>query len=155
MMYFLLIWLIQNLLQTFAIGICLVPDFFLMSIIYSALLEENNKDKQVKLIWVAFVGGIFWDLRWTNLPGLTAAINGAMVAFSCFFWSKLPAQGRSPLAFSIMLVFTQVVSRLINVLFWTVPSQVAIRQIIVQSLLTIPVIVILAFLYHKARDSHV
>ncbi|NLX75236.1 MAG: hypothetical protein GXZ13_05330 [Synergistaceae bacterium] len=155
MMYFLLIWLIQNLLQTFAIGLCLVPDFFLMSIIYAALIEESNREKHIKLIWVAFIGGIFWDLRWTNLPGLTAAINGAMVAFSSFFWSKMPAQGRSPVTFSILLAATQIISRLINVLFWTVPSQVAIRQIIVQSLLTIPVIVILAFFYHKARDSHV
>lgn len=155
MINFLIIWIIQDLSQVLTMGLCLIPDIFLMSVIYTALTSKSNKEKQIKLIWIAFIGGLLWDLRWTNLPGLTAAINGSMVAASCFIWEKTPAQGRSIRMFVFLLVCTQIFSRLINFIFWTIPSQVAIRQLIVQVLLSVPIIVILSFLYWKAYDRRV
>lgn len=155
MKYLALLWLLQDLVQTFTIGLSLVPDIFMISIIYAALVDSGDREKQVKLIWMAFIGGILWDLRWTNLPGLTAAINGGMVAISCFIWEKLPAQGRSASTFTLLLISTQILSRLINIAFWTIPTQVAVRQITVQILLSIPIIVIFSYLYHKARGNRV
>ncbi|NLV82150.1 MAG: hypothetical protein GXZ18_03955 [Synergistaceae bacterium] len=155
MIKILFIWILQDLLQTLTMGLCIIPDFFLMSIIYLALTSNSNKERQITLIWIAFIGGLFWDLRWTNLPGLTAAINGGMVALSCFLWEKTPAQGRSVGMFVFLLVCTQVFSRLINLIFWTIPSQVAFRQLIVQLLLSVPIIVILSFFYWKAYDRRV
>lgn len=149
------LWLLQNFLQVLIMGICTVPDMFMMSLIMYAVLAQPHKDRQIVFIWIAFVGGLIWDLRWTNIPGLTAALNGILVSLACSFWNSAPAQGRSSLLFAAMLAFAQAVSGFINYIFWTVPSQVAIRQFVVQMLISVPVIAIISLIHKKASEEHV
>ena len=92
-----LIWLLQDFAQLLLMGICMIPDVFLLTILFIALLPEKSKEEQSKLVWIAFFGGLLWDLRWTNLPGLTSAISGGVIGLACFIWQKLPAIGRTPL----------------------------------------------------------
>ena len=98
----LVIWLLQDFVQLLLMGICMVPDVFLLTALFMALLPDTSKEQQTKLVWAAFIGGLIWDLRWTNLPGLTAAIGGGVIGLACFLWQKTPVQGRTLGTFTIM-----------------------------------------------------
>ncbi len=149
------LWLIQDFAQVLMMGLSMVPDIFLLGIILSALLSNNRKDRQIILIWAAFFGGLLWDLRWTNLTGLSAAVNAAVVSAACFVWQITPAQGRTVTLFTVISMAAQLVSGIVHYIFWMIPSQAAVRQITVQSLLAVPVIIIISLLYWKASDKHV
>lgn len=155
MITFVAIWLMQDIAQVLAMGFCLTPDFFLMAVLFYALSPNATKGRQSLLIWVAFLGGLLWDLRWTNLPGMTAAINSFAVTASCLIWAKTPAQGRSAPLFGAFLAASQLLSSLVYYLLWTVSNQVGVRQLIVQLLLSVPVVLITSLLYWKISDKHV
>lgn len=146
------IFFLQDFLQVLVMGIFLVPDIFLMCAILSALLKSGENNTQITIIWTAFVCGLFWDLRWTNLPGVTAAFNGAAVSAALFFWYKTPAQGRSTALFASFAVTTQALSGVVNYIFWDTSSQAALRQFMVQQVLSVPVLVILCVIFWKAYD---
>ena len=148
------IWILQDFLQVFLMGFCIMPDVFLLSLLMIVLSPNVNKEKQVVLIWVAFIGGLLWDLRWTNLPGLTAAINGASVALSCHVWQKIPVQGRSVAFFSIIIFTVMFASGFIHFIFWTDPNQVALRQFLVQQLIGVPVVALISLLFWKVHDNN-
>lgn len=148
-----LILLLQDFLQVFVMGIFLVPDIFLICVLLFALARSDNKSKQVTLIWVAFIGGLLWDLRWTNLPGMTAALNGAAVAAASYFWYKAPVQGRTTLLFAIFSLLTQVLSGITHYVFWYAGTQAALRQFLVQQILCVPMLVILSFIFWKVSES--
>lgn len=150
-----LLWLLQDFIQVFVMGIFLVPDIFLLSLILLVVLRQEHKDRQIILIWIAFFGGLFWDFRWTNLPGLTAAFNGGAVAAVAYFWYKAPVQGRTTILFAFYAVMAQALSGVLHYVFWNVESQVAIRQFLVQQLMSVPVLVILCLIFWKSSNSHV
>ena len=152
---FVLLWMLQDFFQVFVMGIFLVPDIFLLSLIMLAVLHPAHKDRQVMLIWAAFIGGLVWDFRWTNLPGLTAAFNGGAVAAVAYFWYKAPVQGRTTLLFAFYALLVQAASGLVHYVFWNVDTQAAIRQFMVQQLMSVPVLVILCLIFWKASDKHV
>ncbi len=150
-----IVWLLQDFLQVFLMGICIVPDVFLFSAVLLALMPNTQKSGQIMFIWAAFIGGLLWDLRWTNLPGLTAAINGASLAVACHVWQKIPAQARTVTLFAILAGGTHILSGIIHFSLWTIPSQAAVRQLTVQQLLAIPVLVVVSLLFWKVSDKHV
>lgn len=150
-----LIFLFQNFLQVLVMGIFLVPDIFLLCAILFALLRGNDKDAQIILIWAAFVGGLIWDLRWTNLPGLTASFNGVAVSAAISFWQKTPVQGRTAMVFAFFIFATQSLSGVIHYIFWNVSTQAALRQFMVQQILSVPVLVILCFIFWKVSERNV
>jgi len=51
------------------------------------------------MVWIAFVGGLFWDLRWTGLPGFTAGLYGVLLSLVAGTWRLIPAQGRTSALF--------------------------------------------------------
>lgn len=148
-----LILLLQDFLQVFVMGIFLVPDIFLICVLLFALARSDNKSKHVTLIWAAFIGGLLWDLRWTNLPGMTAILNGAAVAAASYFWYKAPAQGRTTLLFALFSLLTQILSGVTHYVFWYAETQAALRQFLVQQILCVPMLVILSFIFWKVSES--
>jgi len=148
------IWLVQDFMQVFSMGICIVPDIFLFSVLLLALTPGSGTGRQSALIWAAFAGGLLWDLRWTNLPGLTAAINGAAVAAACHIWHKVPAQARTVTLFVIISGCAHLLSGIIHFCFWTIPSQAAIRQLAVQQLLAVPALIVVSLVFWRLSDKH-
>lgn len=155
MISIIIIWFLQDFAQVFLMGICVVPDLFLLCLIMMVLLPKTSKEKQIFLIWVAFFGGLFWDLRWTNIPGLTAAINSSFVALSCYSWNKIPSPGRTVIIFALIAFASLFLSGMMHLIFWSVSTQVAIRQFLVQQLMGIPIVVLFSFYFWKASDKHV
>lgn len=143
------VFLFQDFLQVLVMGIFIVPDIFLLCVIMLALMRGGIRDKQITMIWLAFIGGLIWDLRWTNLPGLTAGFNGLAVAVSILLWYKAPAQGRTTLLFAVLALSAHVFSGLVHSSFWSVPTQAALRQFAVQQILTVPVLMILCYIFRR------
>lgn len=155
MIYLIAAWFLQDFVQVFLMGFFIVPNIYLMLIILMSLLPMTKKERQIMLIWAAFAGGLIWDFRWTNLPGLTAAINGGLAAFSCLLWQKIPAQGRTVVFFAIILTGATLFSGFAHFALWTVPSQVALRQFFVQQLLGVPLVIVFALIYWKVSEWNV
>ncbi|MEG1602480.1 MAG: hypothetical protein RRY12_00120 [Cloacibacillus sp.] len=154
MTFLFVIWLLQDFAQLLLMGICMVPDVFLLAILFMALLPDTTCNRQTALVWAAFIGGVIWDLRWTNLPGLTAAIGGGVVGLACFLWQKTPAQGRSAGLFATMCIFCELLYAGVHFFFWTIPSQTAMRQFIVQQLMAVPLIILFSWLFWKVSLRH-
>ena len=155
MIYLIATWLLQDFLQVFLMGFFIVPNIFLMLLLLMSLLPAVRKEKQIFLIWIAFAGGLIWDFRWTNLPGLTAALNAGLVAAACFLWYKIPAQGRTVVFFTFILIASILFSGFAQFVLWTVPSQVALRQFFVQQLLGVPLVIVFSLIYWKVSDRNV
>ncbi|MDD4159874.1 MAG: hypothetical protein PHO18_02890 [Synergistaceae bacterium] len=136
-------------------GFFIVPNVFLMLLLLMSLLPGTKREKQIFLIWAAFAGGLIWDFRWTNLPGMTAALDAGSVAAACFIWHKIPAQGRSVTFFAFILIASVVFSGVAHFTLWTVSSQVALRQFFVQQLLGVPLVIIFSLIYWKVSDRNV
>lgn len=148
------VWILQDFAQLLLMGICMVPDAFMLLALLLALLPETKKERQTQMVLAAFIGGLIWDLRWTNLPGLTAAIGGGAIGLSCYLWQKIPVQGRSTAAFAFFSTGCELLYAAIHYLSWTIPSQTAIRQFIVQQLMALPVIVLVSWLYWKVASRN-
>ena len=150
-----MLWFLQDFVQVFLMGFFIVPNIYLMTLLLMALLPATGKERQIMIIWAAFVGGLIWDFRWTNLPRLTAAHNAGLVAASCWAWQKIPAQGRTPIFFAVIVLAAMLFSGSVHFALWTVSSQVALRQFFVQQLLGVPLAIIFSLVYWKVSERNV
>lgn len=148
-------WLLQDLLQVLIMGFSLVPDIYMLMLLGYALFPATDDAKLKKIIWATFFGGMLWDLRWTNLPGLTSCLGVIIIWLVNCYWRKVPAQGRSPVLFAFLLFVAQLALTLVNYMFWTIPNHVALRLISVQILLVIPLIIVGTCLYKKVFENYV
>ena len=81
------LWLLQDLMQVLFLGFFVVPDLFFLGVLQRALREEDARDLLPRWVWFAFLGGLLWDLRWTSVPGITAAIQaGALTVVSALWY---------------------------------------------------------------------
>ncbi len=152
----LFIWLLQDIFQVIFMGVFLVPDFFLITLIYAGLKPESeHRHTPFWYIITGFIGGLFWDLRWTNIIGLTAGLNGVLLSAVFVIWHIIPAQGRSERALTGCMLGVQFISAFVHMLMWTVSSAVTIRLFIIQQLMGIAIILFLSFVYKKAIHRHV
>ena len=155
MTWLIVIWFLQDFVQVFLMGFFIVPNIFLMMLLLMSLLPATRKERQIIIIWAAFAGGLIWDFRWTNLPGLTAALNAGLVAASCWVWKKIPAQWRTSVFFAIIILASVLFSGSVHFALWTVSSQVALRQFFVQQLLGVPLVILFALIYWKVSERNV
>jgi hypothetical protein len=79
--------LARDLLQVVFSGTAIVPDFTVLALVWVAVLRCEDA---TPLFIPAFVAGLFWDLRWTALPGVTSCAYVLVVATSAWVWSHLP-----------------------------------------------------------------
>jgi len=150
------VWFLQDIIQVTFMGIFLVPEIFFLGLLFAGLQPDNERGHAYGwYIAVGFVGGLFWDLRWTNIPGLTAGLYGFLLALVFIIWHQIPVQGRSDKAFALCALVAQFVSALVHALLWTVSNAVVIRLFLIQQLLGIAIVMLLSFAYKKAIYRHV
>jgi len=91
------LWYLQDLFQALLSERFLAPDLFLVFLIYRV---TKNPREASPVIWPALVGGLFWDLRWTSLPGFTGAVYAFLAALCVVAWNHIPYPGGTPVFFS-------------------------------------------------------
>ncbi len=93
-------WYVQDFLWVLAAGKALMPEFFLMTLVFISL---QNESKGVEILWASFLGGILWDLRWVGFPGLSSLFYVVTILMSRWAWFSLPQSGRTPTLFGAIL----------------------------------------------------
>ncbi|MDR3332381.1 MAG: hypothetical protein LBT08_07115 [Synergistaceae bacterium] len=149
-------WLMQDLLQVLAMGFMLVPEFFLLVVVYKIVSGPLQQRRISWWIWFVFAGGTLWDLRWAAIPGMSGLINIAAVAVVYWVWNRTPIGGRSAFLFAGLAGGIHFLSGVAHYFAWAVPSQAATRMFLIQQLLSVPVLVALCLIYaFKAAETHV
>ncbi|MDR1874741.1 MAG: hypothetical protein LBQ90_07010 [Synergistaceae bacterium] len=86
-------WFVQDLLSVLTWGTMQVPEVFLLSLV-SRLLTQD-RETNLPVIWWAFAGGLFWDLRWVGIPGFFTLNYVCVVMVVIWVWNTLPVSGRT------------------------------------------------------------
>ena len=94
-------WFLQDALTVLISGDIQIPEIFLLSLVYRLLTKD--KDANVSSIWMAFLGGLLWDLRWVGVPGFFTLNYVCVVMGIIWVWNALPVSGRT--LFVIFLLF--------------------------------------------------
>jgi cell shape-determining protein MreD len=139
-----LLWYAQDLLQILMEGWAFAPDLCLFYLLFRC---SKTPEDETTWIWMAFLGGLLWDFRWSGLLGLNAAVYGGLVALFSVFWKKIPFTGRSHwilMGFLIAAYGALVLSRII---FFGIVSREVAFAFFVQLLATVPVIFFFGFVY--------
>ncbi|NLA91463.1 MAG: hypothetical protein GX843_07525 [Synergistaceae bacterium] len=93
-------WYTQDFLWVLAAGKVLMPELFLMTLVFVSL---QNELKGVEILWASFLGGILWDLRWIGFPGLSSLFYVVTILMSRWAWFSLPQSGRTVSLFGAIL----------------------------------------------------
>ena len=89
--------LARDLLQVAFSGTALVPDFTVLALVWLAVFRCEDA---TSLFIPAFLAGLFWDLRWTAVPGVTSSAYVLVVASSAWLWCHIPSSRRgNPILF--------------------------------------------------------
>jgi hypothetical protein len=137
-------------------GIMLVPEFFLLVVIYRLFSGPLLPRLIAGWIWFAFLGGVIWDLRWTTSPGISGLINVTALVLVYWIWDRTPIGGRSAPLFAALAGGAHFFSGIAHYFVWDVPSQATLRLFVIQQLLTVPVLTALCMIYaFKVSRTHV
>lgn len=149
-------WLLQDIGQVLAMGFLLVPEVFLLTVVYKIVSGPLDHRRISWWIWWGFLGGLLWDLRWAVAPGMSSLINVAAVMTVYWIWGRTPVGGRNALLFAMVAAGIHFLSGIVHYFAWAVPSQAAVRMFMAQQLMAIPVLIVLCAIYAlKAREMHV
>lgn len=145
------VWLLQDLIQVFGVGLFPVPDLVLFWLLYRLTGEGQDL---IRIIWVAVLAGLFWDVRWASFAGLSSLFY--VIAAVVFFvaWTNVPASARTSslsLVFLIMAQFIVSVGRLVFT-FWQ--EGMVFQFFLIQQALALPVAVVVAWLVGKHLEGH-
>ncbi|MDR1651729.1 MAG: hypothetical protein LBR87_08065 [Synergistaceae bacterium] len=151
-----LVWLLQDLLQVLAMGIMLVPEFFLLMLAYGVVSGSLRQERVCAWIWFAYAGGLLWDLRWASSPGMSSLINVAAVIAMYAVWNRTPVAGRGVFLFAAAAGVMHAFSGIAHYFAWATPSHAAVRMFLIQQLLSVPVLALLCVIYaFRKTDVHV
>lgn len=150
-----LIWFVQDLLQVFGLGFLLVPHLFYLTLLYIAICRRQEGYGAGLFIWVAFLGGLLWDFRWTSLPGFSATSFAVGIAFSSAIWERVPSTGRSALLLAFLAMGTHLAMGFVSLLAWGESSNMTVfRLLAIQQLLAVPVVLFFYLLYRWRAPFH-
>ncbi|MDR3076622.1 MAG: hypothetical protein LBU26_04925 [Synergistaceae bacterium] len=150
------VWLLQDLLQVLAMGIVMVPEFFLLFVMFAIVSGSLRPERISVLIWLAFAGGVVWDLRWVTYPGMSGLVNVLSVLAIYTVWNRTPLAGRSVLLFGLLSGAAHFLSGVGHYIAWAVPGQAAMRMFLIQQLLGVPVLALLCMIMaFRETEAHV
>lgn len=106
--------LARDFLQVAFSGTAIVPDFTVLALVWLAVFRCEDA---TSLFIPAFLAGLFWDLRWTALPGMTSSAYVLVVASSAWLWFHLPSSRRgNPILFLAWSIAAHGLSSLLPVI---------------------------------------
>jgi rod shape-determining protein MreD len=140
-------WLLQDLLQVLVHGWIFVPDVFLMALLFALPLKNHEEGL---LLWIAFFGGILWDLRWSGLIGLTAGLYLLALMGMKGIWELVPPSAKGfSMVLGLVLGFHFMVG-LLRLLFFGGQGGVLFVQFAGQQLGG-ALVVLLAYMYRREK----
>lgn len=92
-------WYLQDLLQILGGSPFLVPEVFFLAVFS---LAAARGDVSIFAVWLGFLGGLVWDLRWTGLPGFSASLLALVMGMATIVWQSIPSQGRHGVLFFLL-----------------------------------------------------
>ncbi len=137
-------WLFQDILQAFLTQNILAPEYFLLFLLYRTLSQEGSGKSS---IWIAFIGGILWDLRWTGLVGMSSGLYIVAVLILNWIWHLFPGTGKTPLLLALLVWFGALNIYLARVFVWDIPVFPFYTGFLVQQLCLLPAVIIIYVYY--------
>jgi rod shape-determining protein MreD len=107
-------WLLQDFLTVLTFGAMQIPELFLLCLVYRLLTQSGEKN--IFVIWAAFLGGLLWDLRWIGIPGFFILSYVSVVTGALWIWNTLPASGRTPTIIFFLFWATQLLPAFLSTL---------------------------------------
>lgn len=117
-----------------------MPDIFFLGMSYRVMGDEQGKNKFISSVWITFLGGLLWDMRWTSVPGITALGEVLALTLICVLWYRAPSAGRTPLLWAFMAGGAHLFLGLVRFLLWADTSSAALRLLTIQQLTAVPLI---------------
>ncbi len=94
-MHLVFLWLVEDLLTVFTGGAAQIPELFILGVAYKILTDDEERRFNLPAIWIAFAGGILWDLRWVGIPGFFTLGYVVAILIIIQIWEVIPPQGRT------------------------------------------------------------
>jgi hypothetical protein len=146
--YSVLSWYVQDILAVLSYDAFLVPDIFLLYILYKKFSDfSRDVDNEILLIWVSFFGGILWDLRWIEIFGLFAFIYVGTFLCASWAWSLFPESGHTVSIFFAILWMSQLPGFFAGLYLWNVGTEYYLKSIFILQAYSIPLSAIFSWLY--------
>ena len=149
----LVVWFLQDLFSVLASGPLMVPEAFLLLMLYRALYRAESFPATV---WSTFAGGLVFDLRWVGFPGVTSFLTVAVLLVCRWLWLTLPVSGRTIGLTAFFFWSGQTLVSLARLILWGLPRTDIIRILLMQQGYFLPVIgIVCAFIAHLERKQDV
>lgn len=145
------VWLLQDLIQVFGVGLFPVPDLVLFLLLYRLSGEGNDL---IQIIWIAFFAGLIWDFRWASFAGLSSLFYVIAVVAFYVAWTNVPASGRTSFLSLVFLVMAQFIVSSGRILFSLGQEGMAFQFSLIQLLLALPGAVVVSWLVGKHIEDH-
>ena len=153
-MLLVILWLIQDFLTVLSGGGMQIPGLFMLGLVYMLLFNDNS-DVNLWAIWIAFAGGILWDLRWIGIPGFFTLGNVAVILAVIQIWGSIPPQGREGTGILVFILMeaSQLIPPMLPVLI--LGGRTGWSFFVIQQAWSLPAIFISMYLYFKRlRNSN-
>ena len=148
--YSMLSWYFQDLLAVLSSSALLVPDIFLLYILYRNFSDfSRDVGNEILLIWVLFLGGVLWDLRWIGILGLFAFVYVGTFLCASWSWSLFPESGHTVFMFFFILWASQLPGFFVNLLLWNIEAEYYLRSMLIWQAYSIPLSALFSLLYAR------
>jgi len=144
-------WLLQDFLTVLTEGAMRVPEIFLLCLVYRLLTKGRGIN--VFIIWMAFVGGLVWDLRWIGIPGFFTLSYVGVVMIVLGLWNTLPASGRAPFLVFFLFWGAQLLPTVLSILVLERNVESRWMLFCVQQGCAVPLSLLSAFLYVQREKA--
>ena len=146
--YSVLAWYVQDILAVLTYDALLVPDIFLLYILYKKFTDfSRDTDDEILLIWVLFFGGILWDFRWIGIIGLFAFIYAGTFLCASWAWSLFPESGHTVSMLFVILWASQLPGFFAGLYLWNVGTEYYLKSLLIFQAYSIPLSAIFSWLY--------
>lgn len=148
--YLIFAWLTQDFFAVVMSDAILIPDIYLMCIIFwSFSIKDAPMELDIFLIWAAFVGGLLWDLRWIGVPGFFSLLY--VFSFLCakWIWDLFPKSGQTVMVFFLISWGVQLPGFIISLYLWSVKTALYLQLFLLYQAYSIPLAAFFSLLFAR------
>ena len=147
------IWLLQDLLQVLLLGFCIVPNLYLVYLLTVTVLDFSDDELSSKALLWAFIGGVLYDLRWTNIPGASSLAWCLGLTVASVVWGYLSDGARNSVSFFWLVFVVLLFTELVHFVFFTTSSVAIFTLLLLNIVLSLLVAFISGFIFKRNTSS--